>query len=574
MSSPNVIKMAILFAFFLLFILLFLSRVLAITLSKPDRFVNTVISKKDLALRGNIYTMDNFRLAKSEKRFSLALYPRSINPNKKEMLIDLISVYTGISKEEITKRLNTQKSRVVLIDEFSANTAKNLQYLSRILDSKRVFLSNENGIRFGLEVFEKEFKRIYEHNNTLSPILGFFSKNRKKGVSGVENYYDSILQPKQNGLIKGERDLKNSIIFTHETEVVQRKDGNKLYLTIDLVLQKKIENLLDKYKKELQADEIIAGVMHSKTGKIAAIATSNRFNPNHITKKDIPHMRISATQYSFEPGSIIKPIFFSFLLEYDRVNIYEVLNGYNGRYRLEGTRKTITDDHKEKWYSAENAIVFSSNIVMAQLAQRLNESEINDMLKKYEFNKKSGVEINYEVTGSIPSLKQLRGKIYKATASYGYGLKVNFMQLMKFYNVLNNDGKIVSPSLIEGYQNIRIKRKQKAIISPKNARIILEILEKTVKKGTGTGTRIKGLFVAGKTGTAHIAEKGQYVRKYNSSFFGFANDDTRHYTIGVTVVNPKDKYFASQTAVTVFREVLQTLIDQHYLTLKETDGTD
>ena len=95
-----------------------------------------------------------------------------------------------------------------------------------------------------------------------------------------------------------------------------------------------------------------------------------------------------------------------------------------------------------------------------------------------------------------------------------------------------------------------------------------EILKKVVKKGTATLADIEGLEIGGKTGTAHIARGGRYVRAYNSSFFGFANDRKHRYTIGVTVIEPKEKYFASQTAVPIFRDIVMELINEGYLSLE------
>mgnify|MGYP000695654509 CR=1 FL=1 len=92
-----------------------------------------------------------------------------------------------------------------------------------------------------------------------------------------------------------------------------------------------------------------------------------------------------------------------------------------------------------------------------------------------------------------------------------------------------------------------------------------KILIKTGQEGTGVGTIIPGLEIGGKTGTAHIAEKGRYVNKYNTSFFGFANDKKSAYTIGVTVIQPKQNHFASLTAVPVYKQVVDLLVEFDYL---------
>jgi cell division protein FtsI (penicillin-binding protein 3) len=99
-----------------------------------------------------------------------------------------------------------------------------------------------------------------------------------------------------------------------------------------------------------------------------------------------------------------------------------------------------------------------------------------------------------------------------------------------------------------------------------------DILIKTVEEGTGKSALTKGIEVGGKTGTANIVTKGQYTKTFTSSFFGFANDKNNKYTIGVTVHNVKAtsqnkyQYYASNSAVPVFKSIIDLLIKQKYLT--------
>ena len=108
------------------------------------------------------------------------------------------------------------------------------------------------------------------------------------------------------------------------------------------------------------------------------------------------------------------------------------------------------------------------------------------------------------------------------------------------------------------------------VIKSKTAKFIKELLIKTVKIGTGRGTNIDGLEIGGKTGTSQIARGGKYRKRYISSFFGFANDEDSKYTIGVTVFEPSYKYhYASQSAVVVFRDVVDVLTKLEYLELDQ-----
>jgi cell division protein FtsI (penicillin-binding protein 3) len=244
---------------------------------------------------------------------------------------------------------------------------------------------------------------------------------------------------------------------------------------------------------------------------------------------------------------------------------------YNGRYKV--GKKIIKDEHKYPYLSAEDIIVHSSNIGISILAQRLDGFEFYSGLKDFGFSQKSGIDLSNEHKGSIPSIRKLNSIIYKTTASYGYGLNVNFIQLLKAYNVFNNNGKLVEPKIASYFSNkygnsYRVERKKpKSILPPQIAKRVQKILVKTVNEGTGKKAKIDGFIIGGKTGTAHIVKHGSYGNFYNSSFFGFANGKNNRFTIGVTVIEPKKKYtyFASLTAVPVFREIVENLIEEQYL---------
>jgi cell division protein FtsI (penicillin-binding protein 3) len=130
---------------------------------------------------------------------------------------------------------------------------------------------------------------------------------------------------------------------------------------------------------------------------------------------------------------------------------------------------------------------------------------------------------------------------------------------------------MVYPKLVDSFikTNGQIEKmpyeEEVQVIRSSTAQKIKNILIKTVNKGTGKKARTPGIIVGGKTGTAHIVEKGKYVKKYNTAFMGFANDKTRNYSIGVVVVQPKKSQFASQTSVPVFKKAVNIMIEDGYL---------
>lgn len=337
------------------------------------------------------------------------------------------------------------------------------------------------------------------------------------------------------------------------TQAVSDTDDIDVKANIQMPLNIKVETILADMKKELQAEDIIAVVMDSKSGNILSMASTNNFNPNSEQQSN------NAINYAHEHGSVIKPIVFSLLLDKGLVNPNEMIDCHDGNYTL-GV-KTILDEQKFKSLSAEDVIVYSSNIGMAQLAQRMSGKEFVEGLNKFGFSHFSSIDLHNERNGSIPTSEQLDNYLYKAIVSYGYGVSSNPMQMVKAYNAFNNNGRMVIPKI-----NQTNRTESTQVISPVTAEKMKQILIKTVNDGTGKVAQTTGLEIGGKTGSVYIAKNGQYAENgYNTSFVGFVNDDKQAYTIGITIINPKASYYASTTAVPVFKAIVDMMVGEKYL---------
>ena len=572
-------KILFLYALISLGFIIFLS-VMLLTVLKSRHLPSSYAQDSSRAIRGSIISADGFHLATTKKLYKAVVNTRYIDPEKKDLFIELFSIYSGITTQEIKKRLSKRKGVVVLSYNIPQIQAHYLKKLARELRRFKVFLELKNaktGLRsiHGLSILESGESREYPYGNLLTPIIGYPHKleddgyTSVSGVKGLEKRFDNELSARQNGNSRGKRDVNSYIILNKDSFTKPEIDGLDIKLTIPISLQIKIERMLDNMKLELRAKQIMIAVMNSKNGDIYALASSNRYLPKSIKRSDYPSLNSGVIEYSFEPGSVIKPITFALLLEKGLINPYDLVNGHNGRYKI--GRKVITDEHKFDWLSAENVIVHSSNVGIAQLAQKLSGYEFHQGLKSFGFTSKSTPDLIYERAGSIPSPKRLENEIYKATCSYGYGMHANLMQVLRAYSAFNNNGRMVYPRIIDsfidehGIEEKTFYEEQEQVIKSSTAQRMKKILIKTVDKGTGTKARTPGLIVGGKTGTAHRVEKGKYVRKYNTAFMGFANDEKNDYTIGVVVVEPKKSQFASQTAVPVFKKAVDIMIEDGYL---------
>jgi len=615
MSSKNINKITRIKKIFIILIFIFLSIVLLlssvfVTISDKRRLPNLQSSKKELAIRGNILSEDNFKISSSTKLYKATIDTRFLDTNKKDLFIKLFSIYSDIPESKIKKKIDTSLKKpgsIVLSYNIDSKTAKNLKELGFKLRHLHVFKSievNDNKILRGLNINESGEKRLYSYEDTLTPVIGYIRKYETKegktkvnGIKGLEKSYNSILNKTKDGNLKGTRDVLSYISFNKNSIVQNRVDGADLVLNIPLRLQKNLELMIDKFKEKLGADEIIVSIMESSTGKIKALASSNRFNPGLIRQTDIPYLDVSAIEFLFEPGSIIKPISIALVIDKNRVKHNELFSAYNGyrninskgeypKGRFKLGRYTIGDDHQftKRFLTVDDIFVYSSNIGTLQLAQRLSGKEMYEGLKSFGITEKTQIDLPYEKVGVMPTIRQFSAgensgddNVYKATISYGQGMTGTFMQMLKAYSAFNNEGVIVTPKIVQSVivddNNLNLDDKtQRRVISQKTANEIKRLLIKTIDKGTGKNAQVEGIEVGGKTGTAQIARHGKYQDIYISSFFGFANDQEKKYTIGVTVINPLStgKYwyyhYASWSAVPVFKEVVNNLVKLNYLT--------
>ncbi len=580
--NPSNRSKKIIFIFSLLFLgfLVFVTVIGAKALGKRHlpKLATSTVTK---ASRGDIVSADGFHIATTRKLYKATVDTRNIDPRKKALFIQLFSIYSGVDPKKVARRLRTHRGSVVLSYNISPKHAQYLKSLAFELRRLGVFteftLPSGRTVLHGLDVVESGEARVYPYGDLLTPLVGYPRKyedgdyTRNRGIKGLEKQFDDDLRYRQNGYSYAPRDVNNYKRLTRQSVFKPALDGYNLQLSIPLALQIRVERIADKMKAYLRAKEVMAVVMESDSGRILAMATSNRFDPTHIRKRDYGSLNIGALEYSFEPGSVIKPLVFSILLEHGKVNPSELVNIHGGRFRI--GRKLIRDEHKFDWLSAEDVIVHSSNVGIAQLAQRLDGSEFAEGLKRFGLTQPSGMHMPYERRGTMPGVRQLDTELYKAITAYGYGIRVNLIQLLKAYNAFNNHGRIVTPTvadaLVDPQSGERIALEKEDpfdVITPVTAERMKKILIKTVEQGTGKKAITPGLEIGGKTGTAHIAERKGYVNKYNTSFLGFANDAEGHrYTIGVTVVKPKKYHFASLTAVAVFKKIVDMMVREGYL---------
>ena len=578
-------KITVLFLLLVLAMGIFLSSVLK-TISTERRIPSHNKTIHDRSFRGAIISADNYTLSNSQKTYQAVIRGASIKTDMKATFVKLFSIYSGISEKKVLKKFKNRKgkqiqSNIILSKTIGSSTAMQLKSLALKLRRLGVFRSirTRSGIDvlFGLDIIENGESRRFPLHDVMSPILGYVGKKsdgrytRPEGKKGLERNYNEHITSKKDGYFKGKRDVLGAVIHDKNSINSDRVDGLDLHLNIPLAVQRRVELMIDAMKKNIDADEILVGVMESRTGKVLTLASTERYDPAHIVQKDIPALNPKFSEYPYEAGSVIKPLTLAIALDNKVVTPKTWFNTYNGKLKI-GKKRTITDDEKFDSLTATDIIVHSSNVGISQVSWRLSGKEFREGLLNFGVAKPSGLDLSRDLPGKLKPLHLLDNKMHRANSSYGYGMLVTFAQLFKAYSAFNNDGIAVTPRIVSYLGDGKGKRytlKPKVgntrAVGKKAANQIHNILLEVVQRGTGKKARFPGLEIGGKTGTAHIAKNGHYVREYHSSFYGFANDkEGNKYTIGVLVIRAKGwhKYFASQSAVPTFKNIVKILVDQ------------
>ena len=585
-------RSAILLALFIGIFTLFFIFIITVgkTLNSSRNTDNKFVKLENKAMRGKIISADNFVVSYSKKQFRAEVNTLSIDPKKKRLFIKLFSIYSGLNEDKITSRFTNRSGkaihgRIVLTDNLDYRLASDLKSLSYKMSKLGIFRPlnpKKPHLVFGLDILPSSETRYFPHKNLLTPVIGYVKTKETDGykepigMKGLERSYSTYLLPERNGLIQGKSDVLGTVLRTSQPHEIKRIDGMNIHLNINLRFQREVETVLDNAKRQTAAEEVMAAVMNSETGALLALASSERFDPKHIHNRDIKSLHPKFLEYPYEPGSVIKPLTMAIALDLNRVDLAKQIK-LGGKFKVT-KHYTISDDDFFKALTPKGIIMYSSNIGISKIAWSLTGQELYRGWKNFGLAESSGVDLSRELIGKIKPPTLLKHKLHAANTAYGYGMEANFMQLIKAYSAFNNNGVAVTPKIV-AYMTDKNNKKYAAphevnsiqACSPHTANIIKDMLQATVNRGTGTSAQYDGLAVGGKTGTAHITERGDYVKKYHSSFFGFANDKLGHkYTIGVFVIKPKKVYFASQTAAPTFQKIIGKMVKQKYLTVDKT----
>ena len=496
------------------------------------------------ASKGNKAVGDVKSLAINRDSWTISATIKDI-PDK-QAFANILSEATNLSSEEILSDLNGESSYVFIENNLSSTDLEKV----KALNLKGLFWQNEPD-------------RFYPQAEMASQAIGFLG-GEGTGQYGLEGYYEDILAGK-----RGIQEQKSGIEFIFSNSKQISLNGSDIYLTLDYNIQFQAEQLLkqEQIKNDIDSGQII--VMKPDTGRILALADFPNFNPNEYSKEgDLAIFQNSASQKLFEPGSIMKPFTMAAALNEGKITPDTT---YVDTGSVSFGSKTIRNFANKVYGEQTMTGVLENSIntgaVFAE--EQLDHKTFFNYLEKFGFFEKTGVDLQGEVYSSNITLRDGRGPdMNYATASFGQGIELTPIQIVKGFSAIANGGKLAKPYIVDKIVNngdeVYTKPEiSSPVVSQNTVAQINSMLINVVDKGFNSVAKIPGYYLAGKTGTAQIPlknGKGYEPDKTIQSFVGYGPAFNPQFLILVKLDNPKVPS-SSLSAVPVFKQLAQYIIN-------------
>lgn len=516
------------------------------------------------AKRGLIYAMDGNKtvpLVMNQTVYTVFADPKITDDDKK--IIEIIRKIAGgnavSNLEELLKKKDTRYQVLA----------------TKITRAQAEMIKSEKLTGVG---FQEKVQRVYPESSLASQTLGFVDYEGV-GRYGVEGYLNKRLTG-QDGLLQSVTDVSSIPLTIGKSYINQPAvDGDNIVLSIDRVIQSKVESLLALSLENTGADEASAIVMDPNNGRIMAMANLPSYDPSKINSiKDLSVLNNNVVSYPYEPGSVIKA--FTMATGIDK-GVVSAESTYNNVDYIKVDDRIIANASLGQTgiISFQHAMNWSLNTGFVTIAMRLGDGEnitreARNIMYNYFYNnfglgKKTGVEVDNEITGTIWSPESQEGNAVRySNMTFGQGMNVTMVQVASAFSSIVNGGKYYKPTVVAGVINENGIFKEDKIeaksypVSESTAMQVRKMLHDARVQMSIPGDK-EGYYIGGKTGTSQVLEDGLYSTDGATigNYLGFGgSEETTRYVIMVKLSGQGESY-SGQDAQRVFREISNWMLD-------------
>ncbi len=505
-----------------------------------------------------------------------------------DRVVEVLCRYLNLSEEAVRKKVEKYSSREII----STNVDK------EIGDAIR------NEKLDGVKV-DEDYKRYYPYDSLASKVLGFTGGDNQ-GIIGLEVKYEKYLKGR-NGLILTMTDAKGVEIENAAEDRIEPVAGNDLYISLDRNIQSYCQQAAYQIMEKKNAKRVSVIVMNPQNGEIMAMVNVPEFNLNdpftpgqNLVSESARQAEFEAEQAAgqkgaagrqdllnqmwrntcindtYEPGSTFKIITAAAGLEAGVV-------GLNDTFSCPGFR--IVEDrkircHKVGGHGGETflqGMMNSCNPVLIDVGQRLGIDNYYSYFEKFGLKGKTGIDLPGEAA-TIMHKKENMGLVELATVSFGQSFQITPMQLITTVSAIINGGDRVTPhfgikAVSRDGKNIRkfSYPVEEGVLSEETSAAMRYILEQVVAEGSGKKAALSGYRIGGKTATSEKLPRS--LKKYISSFIGFAPADDPKVIALITIDEPEGIYYGGTIAAPVIADIFKNILPYLGIEAGEEEST-
>lgn len=510
------------------------------------------------AKRGRILDRNGEILAANEVVCTVSVIHSQIEDEDK--VIKVLAGELNMDVEEVTKKVK----KVSSMEYIKTNVAKDIGDAIREYDLPGVKI-------------DEDYKRVYPYNELASKVLGFTGADNQ-GILGLEAKYDTYLSG-TNGQILTLSDAGGIEIKGSREDRILPVDGQDLYTTLDVNIQKYVTQLAWETMVKKEAKQVSIIVMRPDNGEILAMANVPEYNLNspyelnyepdeEEAQKDKMNLlnnmwRNFCINDTYEPGSIFKTVTATAALETGVV-------GLNDSFTCSGA--TVVSDrrircHKTTGHGTQDfthTVYNSCNPAFVEWGRRVGTDNMYLYMGKLGLLAKTGIDLSGEA-GTIIHKQENVGAVELATMSFGQSFQITPVQMLRAVSAIVNGGRLVTPhfGLYTGSSDGSVVNEfaystQDEAISSQTSETMKKILEGVVSEGGGTKAYIDGYSIGGKTATSQKLPRGS--GKYISSFIGFAPADNPQVIAMCLIDEPTGVYYGGTIAAPVVKTLYENIL--------------
>lgn len=566
------IRIRVLLVFFLIFLSLVILRLIYWQIIKHEELAIEAdaqhFSSVSLsALRGEILDKEEEVLVGNRPSFEIYL-------NKKRLSTSIENVINKLVPLVLNNDSNTASTEgqiIILKQDLLKKSETDANWV-------RLFTNISNKVKQYIEAekiegisFNPVNKRIYYEASMSAHLLGFVAEDTKgeRGFFGVEGYYQRELIGK-NGRLLEERDAFDRPILIGEQDRIEAIDGSDIVLTLDRSVQKIVETNLKAGVETWGAKGGTVVVIDPKTGAILASASVPSFDPSHLSSYPESHFKDPVVSDLYEPGSIMKPLVLAAAINENKLTPLTRCSDCSGPVTIGEYKIHTFNNEYHPQTTMSDVLVNSDNTGMVYVGNVLGFEKLYEYINNYGFGQKTGVDLEGETNVSLKKTSQFY-PIDQATLTFGQGIAVTSIQMIRAFAAIANGGELVKPHIVQKILSAKGEKKilfgeKKRVLNTLTTQLVTEMLVKVTNESPlrFPRDRIEGLKkfkIAAKSGTAQIPIAGQYTTdRIIGSVIGFAPASNPKFLILVKLDSPSVRQWGSDTAGPIFFQIANELL--------------